>query len=97
MFSFPHVTRFAGGPADQTYKEGAPLVLDLHGTRHQIGWDYAALMHTETNEVYMSFISSVFPSSKDQALLAKVRYSTTRVVAFSFTTTVPPCFFVVIS
>lgn len=48
-----------------------PLVLDLHGTRTQIGYDYAALLHAETVDTMHAFLSTVYPDPKDQALISK--------------------------
>ena len=48
----------------------APLLLDLRGTRQQIGHDYAALLHNETLTVFNNFVSSVFPEYADQVLLS---------------------------
>merc|ERR1711943_122444 len=44
------------------YPSGAPFVLTLQGTRQQIGYDYAALLSTETNDAYTAFLTSVFSS-----------------------------------
>jgi len=48
-----------------------PYVIDLWGTRQQIGFDYAALLHSETSESMTSFLNSVFPDASDQALILK--------------------------
>jgi hypothetical protein len=46
-----------------------PLLLDLHGTREEIGYAYAALMHDATSYTYTSFMNSVIPNVTDQAKL----------------------------
>eukprot|EP01108_Squamamoeba_japonica_P000435 TRINITY_DN1134_c0_g1_i1.p1 TRINITY_DN1134_c0_g1~~TRINITY_DN1134_c0_g1_i1.p1 ORF type:complete len:512 (-),score=123.57 TRINITY_DN1134_c0_g1_i1:26-1561(-) len=56
----------SGAPAP--YVE-APYVLKLVGTRKQIGYDYAALLHTQTVYTLDSFIKSVFSSPRDQLLI----------------------------
>ena len=54
--------------ASVNYAE-APLLLNLRGSRHQIGYDYAALLHQETQETLVSFVNSVIPDKADQGLL----------------------------
>lgn len=46
-----------------------PYLLDLQGSRHQIGYDYAALLHDETVTLFTGFIQSLFPSAQDQYLI----------------------------
>jgi hypothetical protein len=46
-----------------------PYLIDLHGTRHQIGYDYAALLNTETVLMYTTFMQSMFPTTEDQFLI----------------------------
>eukprot|EP01090_Pellita_catalonica_P001670 TRINITY_DN11432_c0_g1_i1.p1 TRINITY_DN11432_c0_g1~~TRINITY_DN11432_c0_g1_i1.p1 ORF type:complete len:519 (+),score=87.78 TRINITY_DN11432_c0_g1_i1:144-1559(+) len=48
----------------------APYVLDLHGSRHQIGWDYAALTSEQTSYTLTAFMSAVFPSAEDKFLFS---------------------------
>lgn len=55
-------------PASHSY-ENPPYLLDLHGSRHQIGWDYAALLFDETVQLYDTFIQSAFPTASDQFLI----------------------------
>ena len=43
--------------------------VDLHGTRHDIGYDYAALLHNQTLDTFNAFMSSLFPSAKDRQLV----------------------------
>jgi len=49
----------------------APCVVDLHGTHFEIGYDYAALLHTQTADTFRSFLTSIYPSSQDQELIMK--------------------------
>jgi hypothetical protein len=46
-----------------------PYLLELHGSRHQIGYDYAALLHDEANYTISTFLESVFPAQDDRLLL----------------------------
>ena len=50
----------SNGTAGTAY-DHPPLLLSLKGTRKQIGYDYAALLHAETSESMTSFLSSLFP------------------------------------
>jgi hypothetical protein len=48
----------------------APLALRLVGSRKQIGYDYAALMHEEASFTLDTFLAALFPTSAaDRALL----------------------------
>lgn len=48
--------------------ETPPFLAKLVGTRKQIGFDYAALLHNETVQMYTAFMSSMFNVS-EQALI----------------------------
>jgi len=54
-------------PSDNAY-EANPYLLDLHGSRFQIGYDYAALLHKETSDLMTLFMNSMF-SEEDQIIL----------------------------
>ena len=49
--------------AGQTpYSVNPPLFLELRGSRYQIGYDYAALLHDQAAYTLESFVSSVYPA-----------------------------------
>lgn len=45
----------------QNSYQDAPYLLDLHGSRHQIGYDFAALLNDEVTQLYTTFMQSMFP------------------------------------
>jgi len=47
----------------------APLLLDLHGSRMEIGYDYAALLHEQTEFTFRTFLNSAFPTESEQLIL----------------------------
>jgi hypothetical protein len=47
----------------------APYLLDLHGSRTQIGYDYAALLHDETSATLDAFLNTMVPAKADQVTL----------------------------
>merc|ERR1712000_576605 len=49
--------------------DSPPYLLDLHGSRREIGYDYAAMLHEEASYTISSFLESVFPKPQDRLLL----------------------------
>uniref|UniRef100_A0A6B2L267 Phospholipase B-like n=1 Tax=Arcella intermedia TaxID=1963864 RepID=A0A6B2L267_9EUKA len=47
----------------------APYLLDLRGSRRDVGYDAAALMHNESSTMFGLFMSSMWPSWEDQLLI----------------------------
>jgi len=56
----------ASTPNPYEYK---PWLVDLHGARRTIGYDYAALLHAETLQTFSTFLNNIIPSAEDQFLL----------------------------
>jgi hypothetical protein len=54
--------------------ETPPFLVKLVGTRQQIGYDYAALLHNETISMYASFMGSMFNASEQLVLNEFVDY-----------------------
>lgn len=54
--------------------EVSPFLVKLVGTRSQIGYDYAFLLHNETVNMYSSFMNSMFNSSEQAVLNQFVDY-----------------------
>jgi hypothetical protein len=58
----------AGATGSGNYTEN-PYLVTLRGTRHDVGYDYAALLHTESAYTLNAFLNAVFPKKEDQTLL----------------------------
>lgn len=52
---------------DHSY-QWAPLLVDLHGSRRQIGYDYAALLHSEANDTLRSFMADIIRKPSERLL-----------------------------
>jgi hypothetical protein len=52
----------------------APFLVKLKGSRSQIGYDYAALLHKESSAAMTSFLQSMFTTTEQEVLLMFLEY-----------------------